>query len=145
MSPGHRLARLDYVRPADLAGETILVYPPRSESTLLTQVMQPAGATPGRVIEIPLTGGLIDLAAAGTGVGMLAAWAVAPDVRAKKVVTRSIGPQGLHRTWYALTLREQTNPEYMQVFLELLKSASPFKRKKIYHDPNNAMNRVSSD
>jgi LysR family transcriptional regulator, regulator for metE and metH len=129
MSPRHRLARLDYVRPADLAGETILVYPPRSESTLLTQVMQPAGAAPGRVIEIPLTGGLIELAAAGTGVGMLAAWAVAPDVRDKKVVTRPIGPHGLHRTWYALTLRDQTSPEYMQVFLELLKSASPFKKE----------------
>jgi LysR family transcriptional regulator, regulator for metE and metH len=130
MSPKHRLAKCDYVRPLDLAGETILIYPPRSESTLLTQVMQPVGARPGRVIEIPLTEGLIELAAAGTGVGMLAAWAVAPDVRARKIVTRPIGPRGLHRTWYALTLRDQTSPEYMRVFLELLKSASPFKRKK---------------
>jgi LysR family transcriptional regulator for metE and metH len=116
------------VRPADLEGETILVYPPRSESTLLTKVMQPARATPGRVIEIPLTEGLIELAAAGTGVGMLATWAVAPDVRAKKIVARPIGPHGLHRSWYALTLRDQVKPEYLQVFLELLKSASPFKR-----------------
>jgi LysR family transcriptional regulator, regulator for metE and metH len=130
MSPRHRLAQLDHVRPADLAGETILVYPPQSESTLLTHVMQPAGARPGRVIEIPLTEGLIELASAGTGVGMLATWAVAPDVRARKVVTRPIGPQGLHRTWYALTRREPKSPEYMQVFLELLKSASPFKRKR---------------
>jgi LysR family transcriptional regulator, regulator for metE and metH len=130
MSPRHRLARLDYVRPGDLAGETILVYPPRSESMLLTQVMQPARVTPGRVIEIPLTEGLIELAAAGTGVGMLAAWAVAPDVRGRKLVIRPIGPRGLHRTWYALTRREQTSPEYLQVFLELLKSASPFKRKR---------------
>jgi LysR family transcriptional regulator, regulator for metE and metH len=130
MSPRHRLARLDYVRPADLAGETILVYPPSSDSTLLTQVMQPARARAGRVIEIPLTEGLIELAAAGTGVGMLAAWAVAPEVRAKKVVAKQIGPHGLHRTWYALTLREQPMPAYLQVFLELLKSASPFKRKR---------------
>ena len=130
MSPQHRLAKTDYVRPIELAGETVLVYPPRAESTLLTQVMQPAGAVPGRVIEIPLTEGLIELAAAGSGVGMLATWAVAPDVRAKKVVAKTIGPHGLHRTWYALTLREQANPEYLQIFLELLKSASPFKRKR---------------
>lgn len=130
MSPRHRLARVDYVRPADLAGETILIYPPRSESTLLMQVMQPAGAMPGRVIEIPLTEGLIGLAAEGTGVGLLAAWAVAPDVRAKKVVTKPIGPHGLHRTWHAMTLRDQPHPEYLEVFLQLLKSASPFKRKK---------------
>jgi LysR family transcriptional regulator for metE and metH len=130
MSPRHRLAQLDYVRPQDLAGETILVYPPSAESTLLTQVMQPARVRPARVIEIPLTEGLIELAAAGTGVGMLATWAIAPDVRAKKVAARPIGSHGLHRTWYALTLRDQAMPEYLQVFLELLKSASPFKRKR---------------
>jgi LysR family transcriptional regulator for metE and metH len=130
MSPKHRFAKMDYVRPAELAGETVLIYPPRSESTILVHVMQPAGAEPGRVIEIPLTEGLIELAAAGTGIGLLASWAVEPEVRAKKVVTKSVGPHGLHRTWYAMTLKEQEHPEYLEVFLELLKSASPFKRKK---------------
>jgi LysR family transcriptional regulator for metE and metH len=130
MSPKHRFAKLAYVRPADLDGETVLIYPPRSESTLLMDVMQPAGATPGRVIEIPLTEGLIELASAGTGIGLLASWAVESDVRAKRVVTKSVGPKGLHRTWYAMTLRDQPHPEYLEVFLELLKSASPFKRRK---------------
>jgi len=130
MSRRHPLAQKEYIRPADLAGETILVYPPRTESTLLMQVMKPAGVHPGRVIEIPLTEGLIELAAAGTGVGLLAAWAVAPEVRAKKVVTRPVGSHGLHRTWYALTLRDQPVPEYLQTFLDLLKSASPFKRAR---------------
>jgi LysR family transcriptional regulator, regulator for metE and metH len=126
MSPRHRLARVEHVAPADLAGETILVYPPQAESTLLTHVMQPAGAAPGRVIEIPLTEGLIELAAAGTGVGLLAAWAVAPDLRGKRVVAKRIGTEGLYRKWYALTLSEQKPPKYLQAFLELLKSASPF-------------------
>lgn len=128
MCPRHPLARKDYVLPADLAGENILIYPPRSESTLLVKVMQPAGVSPGRVIEIPLTEGLIELAAAGTGVALLAAWAVAPEVRARKVVAKPIGPNGLRRTWYALTFRRQLQPEYLQLFLELLKSASPFRR-----------------
>src|SRR5579884_743921 len=128
MSPQHSLAKRDYVRPAELAGETILVYPPRAESMLLVQVMQPAGVAPGRVIEIPLTEGMIELAAAGTGIGMLATWAVVPEVRMKKVVAKRIGSHGLHRTWYALTLRENPSPEYLEVFLELLKSASPFRR-----------------
>ncbi|HEX4604741.1 MAG TPA: LysR family transcriptional regulator [Candidatus Angelobacter sp.] len=130
MSPKHRLAQMDCVRPEDLAGETVLIYPPRSESTLLTHVMLPAGAAPGRVIEIPLTEGLIELAAAGSGVGLLASWAVEPDVRAKKVITKSVGPHGLHRTWYAMTLKDQQHPEYLEEFLGLLKSASPFKRKR---------------
>jgi len=128
MSPRHPLARKDYVLPAHLAGESVLIYPPRSESTLLTRIMQPAGVHPGRVIEIPVTEGLIELAAAGSGVGLLAAWAVAPYVRARKVVAKPIAPNGLHRTWYALTLRKQSQPEFLQVFLDLLKSASPFRK-----------------
>ncbi len=73
---------------------------------------------------------MIELAAAGTGIGMLATWAVVPEVRMKKVVAKRIGSHGLHRTWYALTLRENPSPEYLEVFLELLKSASPFRRMK---------------
>jgi LysR family transcriptional regulator for metE and metH len=126
MSPRHRLARKNEVAAEDLAGETILIYPPRSDSTLLREVMQPAGVAPARVIEIPLTEGLIALAAAGSGVGLLAAWAIAPDVRAKRLVAKRVGPKGLRRHWYALTLRENASPEYLQVFLDLLKSASPF-------------------
>lgn len=130
MSPQHRLAKATHVKPSDLANETILVYPPRNESMLLIQVMQPANVSPERVIEIPLTEGLIELAAAGSGIGMLASWAVAPDVRAKKVVAKRIGAHGLHRTWYALTLKENDSPEYLKVFLELLKSAAPFKKTR---------------
>lgn len=130
MSPRHHLARRDYVRASDLAGETILIYPPKSESTLLVNVMQPAGVGPGRVIEIPLTEGLIELAAADCGVGMLACWAVTHAVRAKQVVAKPIGPQRVHRTWYALSRRDQPMPQYLQVFLELLKSASPFRKPK---------------
>lgn len=128
MAPGHPLSRKEYVLPTDLDGENILIYPPRSESTLINHVMRPAGVNPGRVIEIPLTEGLIELAAAGTGVGLLAAWAVASDLRSGKIAARPLGPNRLRRTWYALTLRKPPKPEYLQVFLDLLKSASPFTR-----------------
>src|ERR1700732_459987 len=38
MAPGHRLASSSHVNPRDLAGETVLIYPPREESTLLQKV-----------------------------------------------------------------------------------------------------------
>jgi len=130
MSPKHRLARVDHVKPADLEGETVLIYPPRENSILLGQIMSPAGAAPGRVVEIPLTEGMIELAAAGPGVALLAEWAVEPAIRAKKVVGKSVGANGLRRHWYAFTLRSHPGPKYLQAFLEALKSASPFKKKR---------------
>jgi len=130
MSPKHRLARVDHVKPADLEGETVLIYPPRENSILLGQIMSPAGAAPGRVVEIPLTEGMIELAAAGPGVALLAEWAVQPAIRAKKVVGKSVGANGLRRHWYAFTLRSHPGPKYLQTFLESLKSASPFKKKR---------------
>jgi len=130
MSPKHRLARVDHVKPADLEGETVLIYPPRENSILLGQIMSPAGAAPGRVVEIPLTEGMIELAAAGPGVALLAEWAVEPAIRAKKVVGKSVGANGLRRHWYAFTLRSHPGPKYLQGFLESLKSASPFKKKR---------------
>jgi LysR family transcriptional regulator for metE and metH len=127
MARRHRLAALPRVRPADLAGETVLIYPPREESTLLS-AMRRARTQPKQVIEIPLTEAMVELASAGAGVGLLASWAVSPQVRAKKVTTKSVGA-GLSRSWYALTLRSRAMTPYLQAFLELLKSSSPFTGK----------------
>ena len=51
----------------ELAGETVLIYPPKEESSLLG-VLRPTGVQPGRILEIPLTEAIVDLAGAGTGV-----------------------------------------------------------------------------
>ena len=55
MSPKHRLAAASQVRPKDLQTETILIYPPREESTLINKLLKPAGVEAQRVIEVPLT------------------------------------------------------------------------------------------
>ena len=40
MSPKHRLAAASQVRPRDMEGETVLIYPPREESTLINQAAE---------------------------------------------------------------------------------------------------------
>ena len=103
MSPKHRLAAASQVRPKDLETETVLIYPPREESTLINKVLKPAGVEAQRVIEVPLTEAIVELAAAGTGIGFLARWAVAPAVEAGKVAIRPLGGRGFRRQWYAVT------------------------------------------
>jgi LysR family transcriptional regulator for metE and metH len=125
MSPKHRLAAANQVRPKDLEGETLLIYPPREESTLILKVLRPAGVEPGRIIEVPLTEAIAEMAGAGTGIGFLARWAVAPYAEAGKVVIRPLSGRGFRRQWYAVTLRNQPEPPFLIEFLDLLSNFCP--------------------
>src|SRR5437764_990978 len=47
-SKRHRFAQQTHVKITDLRDETLFVYPPREESTVLQQVLLPAGVSPAR-------------------------------------------------------------------------------------------------
>ena len=130
MSSDHPLARVGEIRPRDLANETVLIYPPRHESVLLNKILAPAGVEPARVIEVPLTEVIIELAAAGTGIGMLAHWAVAPHVERGRVAVQRIGA-GVRRQWHAVTLRNQSNSRFVPEFITLLSAFCPKQAKRI--------------
>jgi LysR family transcriptional regulator for metE and metH len=125
MSPKHRLAVASQVRPKDLETETVLIYPPREESTLINKLLKPAGVEAQRVIEVPLTEAIVELAAAGTGIGFLARWAVAPAVEAGKVAIRPLGGRGFRRQWYAVTMRNQPARPFLAEFVTLLSNFCP--------------------
>jgi LysR family transcriptional regulator for metE and metH len=114
MPPEHRLRQCQYVKPQDLENETVLIYPPREDCTLLQELLAPAGVQPKSVLEIPLTEGIVELVAAGIGIAFLARWAVAQSLEARRIVARPFGPQGFRRRWYAATLRSQTAPSVME-------------------------------
>jgi LysR family transcriptional regulator for metE and metH len=125
MSPRHRLASASQVRPKDLETETVLIYPPREESTLINKVLKPAGVEAQRVIEVPLTEAILELAGAGTGIGFLARWAVAPALEAGKIAIRPLSGRGFRRQWHAVTLRNQPTPPFLTEFLNLLSNFCP--------------------
>ncbi|MGA7907487.1 MAG: LysR family transcriptional regulator [Candidatus Sulfotelmatobacter sp.] len=120
MEVKHPLAASSHVEPRDLAGETILCYPPREESTLLIKVLRPARIEPARVIAVPLTESIIDMASAGLGVAFLARWAIASYVQSGKVVARPLRKSGFRRQWYAATLRNGSAAPYLTEFVNLL-------------------------
>jgi len=131
MAPEHQLACGSHVQPRDLAGETILIYPPREDSTFLNQIVKPAGVQPGRVIEVPLTEAILELAAAGSGVALLARWAVAPQVESGRVVTRPVSSRGFKRKWHAVVLRHQPAPPFLTEFVSLLCGFCPKQARRI--------------
>jgi len=120
MGPRHRLAAQNHIQPRDLAGETVLCYPPKEESTLLLKVLRPAQVTPQRVLAIPLTESIVDMASAGMGVALLARWAIGTYLQAGKIVARPLTKSGFRRRWYAATLRHQPETPYLAEFVQLL-------------------------
>src|SRR5262249_38241096 len=97
MAPGHRLTKSVTVSPRDLAGEAVLCYPPREDSTLVMKVMRPAGVEPERIIEVPLTEAILEMAGCGTGIGLLARWAVQPQLDAGKIAVRRLSNREVRR------------------------------------------------
>jgi LysR family transcriptional regulator for metE and metH len=120
MEPRHRLASSSYVQPRDLAGEPVLCYPPREESTLVLKVLRPAGVEPARVMEVPLTESIIDMVSAGLGIAFLARWALKNYLGTGRIVARPLNKSGFRRKWYAATLRNRPAPPYLTEFVTLL-------------------------
>src|SRR5258706_11862347 len=117
----HPFASRSYVRPADLANETVLVYPPRQESWLLQELLNDEGVTPRSGKEVPLTEAIMELAAAGMGVGFLARWAIGPRLKNHNLAARRFTRNGYRRSWSVAT-RAGNQPQYVADLVALIEA-----------------------
>ena len=69
------------------------------ESFLLRKVLAPEGLKPARVSFIMLTEAMIELARAGTGIGILPRWSAQRAIASGAVVALSITRRGMRRRW----------------------------------------------
>ena len=124
-APSHPFARRTFVRPVDMRGETLLIYPPRAESTVLNDVLLPAGALPARVEEVMLTEAITELVKAGLGVSVIARWAVRPLVASGALVARRFTARGVHRRWSAAMPKDLGKADFIREFVDLLAQHAP--------------------
>ena len=119
--PGHRLAGKSYVVPSDLAEETLFIFPPKDDSTLLMKILAPAGVTPRRIQEVMLTEVIIEMVRGGMGVASMARWAVAPQLASGALMGLRLTEQGWRRTWSAAQLRDNKPQAHVEEFIRLLR------------------------
>ncbi|HEX8538918.1 MAG TPA: LysR family transcriptional regulator [Cystobacter sp.] len=126
MAPDHPLASKSVLHAADFAREHVLLYSiPLTESTLFQEVLVPAGVTPARVSRVELTEAMVEMAKAGLGVGLLARWAVAPELARGTLAAVRVTKHGLRRHWHAAWPRSVRPAPYLTAFVELLAKAGP--------------------
>src|SRR5262249_2297704 len=130
-APTHPFAKKTHVRLADMHGETLLLYPPKEESSVLNRILLPAGAVPARIDEVQLTEAIIEVVKAGLGVAALARWAVEPVVKSGAVVARSLTPRGQHRRWSAVMPKDLAKADFAREFIDLLIEYAPGQARRI--------------
>lgn len=125
MAPTHRLAGRACIEPADFADETLIIYPPKDESTVLLRVLGPAGVTPRALQQVQLSEAIIELVKAGLGVAVMAGWAIEPSVRAGAIRAARLTKKGYRRRWGAVMLRDMAAAPYATDFIDLIVRRSP--------------------
>lgn len=116
---GHRLAGKNWAAPEDFATESILLYPPKEESTLLTKILGPAGIRPRRIREVTLTEAIIEMVIGGLGIAALPKWTVGPQLASGALVGVPLKPPGYRWNWSIAQLRENRAQVYVQEFIRI--------------------------
>ena len=122
-SPDHPFASREFVRPADLESEVLLLHSKPEDSFVYQRVLAPAGVRP-TVEAVALTEAIVELAKAGLGVGVLADWAAAPYLKSGKLAGVPLTRKGLERKWLAVTLKTSA-AAYVRDFVDLLVANPP--------------------
>jgi LysR family transcriptional regulator, regulator for metE and metH len=126
VEPRHPLAARPFVRAEDFAGETLLTYSSKEDSTVYQRILVPAGITPAGMQQVQLTEAMIELVKAGLGVAVLAWWAVEPYVRAGAIRALPLTRRGYKRVWSAATLKDLAQVPYVREFIDLIATHPPF-------------------
>jgi LysR family transcriptional regulator for metE and metH len=120
VSPMHRLAAKNCAAPEDFASENILVYPPKTDSTLLTKILEPAGIQPRKIQEVMLTEVILEMVIGGLGIAALPRWAVGPQLASGALIGVPLQPPGYRWQWSVAQLRDGHPPVYVQEFVRVL-------------------------
>jgi LysR family transcriptional regulator for metE and metH len=116
----HPLSSRPFIRAEDFITEHLLIYSSPEDNQAVQQVLVPAGVSPRQVSSVPLTEAIIEMARAGVGIGILAKWAVGPQIEAGTIRALPLTKKGLHRRWAAATLKNRSTPPYLLEFVRLL-------------------------
>jgi LysR family transcriptional regulator, regulator for metE and metH len=130
----HRLARKPFVRPSDLAGETLFMYVTSDESYVYEKLLHPAGVQLTWK-QVQLTEAILELVRGGMGMTILARWVVQPYLQSRALCGVRLGPSPFLRAWTAVVPRPLAKTDYVIEFLRLVGTHAPVARTEVTSRP----------
>jgi len=93
----------------DFEPETLIChYAEPDRSVFDREVLDPAGVQPRRVLEVHVTGAVIEMVRAGMGLAVLPLWALPGGRRESGLRILRVTNKGLFRTWHVAVLADQS-------------------------------------
>lgn len=119
---GHPWTEKPYVEAQDFENQQIFIHSfPLESVTLFKQVLIPEGIQPKNVIQVQVLEAIIEMVKAGLGVNVMAKWIIAPFLKDHDLALVPVTKRGIHRKWYAISLKQDKPPQYLTNFIEHLK------------------------
>ena len=116
----HPFAQQAYVKPAQLAGETLITYPVSPERLdVYTQFLAPAGIAPRRHKTIETTDIMLQMVASGRGVAALPRWLVEEYAAKMDVVPVRLGQRGIAKQIFLGARETDTAIDYVKAFIAM--------------------------
>lgn len=119
--PHHPWTKKKWVMPQDFADQNLIIHSLPMETVTIHQFfLAPAGVCPKKITVLPLTEASLEMVKAGMGIMVMARWALQPYLKNDSLCTVKIGRKGLRRKNYLATLKNKSNPQYFERFVEFL-------------------------
>ncbi|QJR81882.1 LysR family transcriptional regulator [Alteromonas pelagimontana] len=118
----HPLATKPWVRPQDLANDTLITYPVEpSRLDIFAQFMTPAGGSVKRHKTIETTEILLQMVSAGRGISALPRWLVEEHSQSLPITPVRLGEDGLSKALHIGYRSKDASADYFTAFLEMAK------------------------
>lgn len=121
VNTSHEWVKKKHVIAEDFASENLIIHSlPMSTVTVHEIVLKPAGISPRKVTVLPMTEASVEMVKAEMGILVMAKWALKPYLNNDQLKTIKIGRNGLKRTHFIATLKNDDRPDYFNHFIEFL-------------------------
>lgn len=118
----HPWASKPFVEARDFEDQNVIIHSYPLESVcLFNQVLFPENVKPQNIMQVQVTEAIIEMVKANMAVNVMAKWIVEPYLEKHDIALVPVTKYGMHRTWYATTLKENI-PQYIENFVGHLKS-----------------------
>ncbi|WP_341676715.1 LysR substrate-binding domain-containing protein [Niveibacterium sp. SC-1] len=123
VGPSHPLRQVPFVRPEQLAEETLITYPVATDRLdIYTRFLMPAGISPKRHKPIETTDIMLQMVVSGRGVAALPRWLVDEYATKLDVAPVRLGKQGVPKQIFLGIREADAQIDYVRAFVDLARA-----------------------